>query len=156
MSQALDDALRFVPRSGQPAPLGRWYTLNLTIEALAAAGRFEEAGALHPVAEDMIERGFAMMKAATLPRTTAGIAAACAHEWSRAESHHQTAIHQADTWPHRVCQPIARYWYAEMLRARGAPGDDARALDLLVDALGAFEALGMPLYAQQAKQKLTV
>ena len=91
------------------------------------------------------------MKASALPRTTAGIAAACAREWPRAESHHQTAIHQADSWPHRVCQPIARYWYAEMLRARGAPGDDARALDLLAEALSAFESLGMPLYARMVR-----
>jgi tetratricopeptide (TPR) repeat protein len=153
-ADALNDAIRFAPRAGQPAPYGRWPTLNLTIEALATAGRFDDAGALHPVAEEMIDRGFALMKAMVLPRTTAGIAAACAREWSRAESHHQTAIHQADTWPHRVCQPIARYWYAEMLRARGASGDAARARDLLGQALSAFEALGMPLYAHAAVRKL--
>jgi tetratricopeptide (TPR) repeat protein len=155
-ADALNDALPFAPRAGQPAPYGRWPTLNLTIEALATAGRVDDAAALHPAAEDMIGRGFALMKASALPRTTAGIAAACAREWSRAESHHQTAIHQADTWPHRICQPIARYWYAEMLRARGSSGDAARARDLLAEALHAFESLGMPLYAQLAKRRLEV
>ena len=62
---------------------------------------------------------------------------------------------QADTWPHRVCQPIARYWYAEMLRARGALGDGRRARDLLSEALSGFELLGMPFYARQAHEKLT-
>ena len=64
------------------------------------------------------------------------------------------ALHQADTWPHRVCQPIARYWYAEMLRARDEPGDGTRSRQLLSDALGRFESLGMLLYASQAKEKL--
>jgi serine/threonine protein kinase/tetratricopeptide (TPR) repeat protein len=153
-SQALGDALRFVPIQGRPAPYGRWHTLNLTIEALAFAGRLDDAAALHPVAEDMIGRGYALMKASALPRTTAGIAAACAGHWSLAEAHHQTAIHQADTWPHRVCQPIARYWYADMLRARGAAGDTARAQDLLTDARNMAESVGMPLYARHASEKL--
>lgn len=156
MARALTDALRFVPRAGRPAPYGRWPTLNLVIETLAIAGRVDDAAALHPVAEDMIGRGFAVMKAAALPRTTAGIAAACAHNWPRAEEHHQTAIHQADTWPHRVCQPIARYWYADMLCARGEPGDVTCARDLLGDARSMAGSLGMPLYARQATQKLNV
>ena len=153
--EALKDALPFVPRAGHPAPYGRWPTLNLVIEALAIAGRVEDAAALHPVAEDMIGMGFAIMFGSeALPRTAAGIAAACARNWARAEEHHQTAIHQADTMPHRVCQPIARYWYAEMLRARGEPGDRSRAGALLGEALAMFESLSMPLYARQATEKL--
>ena len=124
------------------------------IEALAVAGLIEDAAALHPVAEEMIAAGWALFLAPTLPRTTAGIAAACARNWPRAEEHHQTAIRQADTLPHRVCQPIARYWYAEMLSMRGGPGDSERARDLLREALASFESLGMPLYARQAGEKL--
>ena len=103
----------------------------------------------------MIGLGFAFMSwSEALPRTTAGIAAACARNWARAEEHHQTAIHQADTMPHRVCQPIARYWYAEMLRARDEPGDRARSRALLGNALAMCESLGMPLYARQAGETL--
>jgi hypothetical protein len=155
VSQALKDALRSVPRAGHPAPHGRWYTLNMVIEALAVAGLVEDAVSLHSVAEDMIGAGYAMMIAAcALPRTTAGIAAACACQWSHAERHHQTAVHQADTMPHRVCQPIARYWYAEMLSARDEAGDTARAGALFNEALAMFESLGMPLYWRQTSERL--
>lgn len=154
LPQALSDALRFVPREGQPAPYGRWPTLSLVIEALAVAGRVDEVAALHLVAEEMIRRGFALTKAAALPRTTAGIAAACAHDWTSAEVHHQTAIQQADTWPHLVCRPIARYWYADMLRTRNDADDASRARSLLGEALKGFESLGMLLYARDANWKL--
>lgn len=126
LPRALKDALRFVPRAGHPAPYGRWPTLNLVIEALAIAGRVEDAAALHPAAEEMIGLGFALMFT-SLPRTTAGIASACARNWSRAEEHHQAAIHQADSTALRISQPIARYWYAEMLLARNLPSDSAQA-----------------------------
>ena len=66
----------------------------------------------------------------------------------------QIALHQADTWPNVVCQSIARYWYAEMLRARGQDGDTARARHLLKEALSGFESLGMPLYASQCQEEL--
>jgi serine/threonine protein kinase/tetratricopeptide (TPR) repeat protein len=155
VSQALKAALRFVPQAGHPAPWGRWQTLNMVIEALAHAGRIEDGAALHPVAEDMIRNGYALMWGAqTLPRTTAGIAAACARNWSRAEEHHQTAIHQADTMALRVCQPIARYWYAAMLLSRDEAADRERFRSLLCEAVGMFESLGMPLYGRQGIQKL--
>jgi hypothetical protein len=38
---------------------------------------------------------------------------------ARAEEHYRTAIHPADRPPYRPAQPVARYWYAEMLLARG-------------------------------------
>jgi hypothetical protein len=155
MSQALQNALRFVPRAGYPAPYGRWPTLNLVIEALATAGRVDDAAALHPVAEDMLGLGYQIMWAGqALPRTTAGIAAACARNWPRADEHHQTAIRQADTMALRVCQPIARYWYSDMLRDRGEADDHERARTLLHEALAMFESLGMPLYSRQTHERL--
>jgi tetratricopeptide (TPR) repeat protein len=153
VSQALADALPFVPRAGQPAPEGRWRTLVLVIEALALAGRFDDAATLYPVSEDLIEVGYAISEL-MLSRIPAGIAAACAHNWSRAEEHYRTAIHQADIWSYRVCQPIARFWYAEMLRMRDEQGDHSHARTLLNEALAMCESLGMPLYARQVKEKL--
>jgi hypothetical protein len=155
VSQALAHALRYVPRAGQPAPYGRWPTLNLVIEALATAGRTDEAAALHPAVEEMLGLGFAVMWAGqALPRTTAGIAASHARSWARAEEHHRIAVGQADTVELRVCQPIARYWYAEMLRARGGPGDRQRAVALLREVVSLCESLGMPLYARRAGKAL--
>ncbi|PWU04658.1 MAG: hypothetical protein C5B51_16385 [Terriglobia bacterium] len=155
VSQALEDALPFAPRAGHPAPYGRWPTLNLIIEALAIAGRNEEAAALYPVAEDMLALGYSIMWAgAALPRTTVGIAAALAGHWPRAEEHHQAAVRQADTLDLRVCQPISRYWYADMLLARDEAGDRARACGLLNEALVQCESLGTPLYFRLAGERL--
>ena len=157
VSQALKEALPFAPRAGHPAPYGRWPTLNLLIEALVLAGRTEDAAALYPVSEDMLALGFSIMWAgAALPQTTAGIAAACAQHWSRAEEHHQSAIRQADRLALKVCQPIARYWYADMLLVRGKAADRARARSLLNEVLAMCESLGAPLYARQAGEKLAV
>ncbi|MBV8903516.1 MAG: hypothetical protein JOZ22_07760, partial [Acidobacteriia bacterium] len=151
--EALDDALRYLPRPGHPAPGGRWPSVGLVVEGLAFAGRIANAAALHPVAEQMVANGWVLVWGdQPLARTVAGIAAACARNWRRAEEHHQLAIQQADTLPHRISQPIARYWYAEMLRMRGEPGDQTRARELLGEALAMFESLGMPLYAKQARE----
>jgi hypothetical protein len=95
----------------------------------------------------MASTGMALAFTSTLPLTAAGIAAACAGEWERADQHHRAAIHLADNMPHRVAQAIARYWYADTLRARG---DAAEARTLLGEALGIFEKLEMPLYARRA------
>ena len=154
MDEALKRASPFLPLPGAQAPYGRWPTLNLMIEALAFAGRTADAGTLHAAAEHMLDRGFRLMKVAPLPRTTAGIAAGCAGQWTRAEEHHRAAVHQAETWPRGMCPPIARYWYGEMLRKRGAAGDAVRALDLLREAHVQFERLNMPLYARRTRDSL--
>jgi hypothetical protein len=64
------------------------------------------------------------------------------------------AIHQADTAPCRVPQPVARYWYAEMLLGRGATGDVSAARALLAEALAMFESLGMPGHSRRASERL--
>jgi len=115
-SEALKDALRFIPQHGHVSSLGACVALPVMVEAFAFAGQTEGAAALHPALEEVIAAGFVLAWSSLLTRTGAGMAAACARNWSRAEEHHRTAIHQADSMPHRVCQPIARYWYAEMLR----------------------------------------
>jgi hypothetical protein len=55
-----------------------------------------------------------------------------------------------------VAQPIARYWYAEMLLARGAAGDGAIARALLSEALVMFESLGMPGYSCRTSETLAL
>jgi hypothetical protein len=87
-------------------------------------------------------------------RTAAGIAAACAGDWPAAERHHLTAIHQTDTAPYRVSQPMAREWYALMLLDRNASGDAAKARGLLGEALAMYESMGMPFHANRTRAKL--
>jgi hypothetical protein len=87
-------------------------------------------------------------------RTTAGIAAACAGDWSAAEQHHLTAIHQTDTVPYRVSQPTAREWYATMLLDRNGPGAAAKARLLLSEALAMYESMEMAFHANRTSGKL--
>ena len=145
---ALREAMRHLPAPGRRAPTGAWQSLVLVIEGLAAIGRCDEAAALHPVAEDLAQTGILLSFSSTLPRTATGIAAACAGNSTRAEEHHRAAIEFADSISHCVLQATARYWYAVMLRDRGDSQTAVR--DLLAEAAARFDALGMPLYAQQA------
>jgi hypothetical protein len=124
------------------------------VEGLVWLGRQEEAAALQPHAEHVVANGPWCVYGQHLFRTSAGIAAACGHNWSRAEEHHQAAIRQADTAPYRVAQPIARYWYAEMLLRRGVAGDASSARELLTEALAIFESVGMPGYSRRASERL--
>ena len=125
------------------------------IEGLALLGRLEEAGAMESHAEHVVANGPLCVYSQHLFRTSAGIAAACARNWTRAEEHHRTAIHQADSAQYRVAQPIARSWYAEMLLARDFPGDRERARGLLTEALHLYESLGMPWHSRRAATRLT-
>jgi hypothetical protein len=153
--QALQAALPFAPQAGHPAPFGRWPTLNVLVEAVATAGRLDATAALLPAAEDMLTHGFVVFWAGhALPLATAGIAAACARQWLRAEQHHRAAIHLADTLPVQVCQPIARYWYAEMLCGRREAGDLEHASVQLQAARGMFDSLAMPFGSRLTERRL--
>jgi hypothetical protein len=87
-------------------------------------------------------------------RTAAGIAAACAGDWSRAEAHHRASIARMEAVPYVTAQPIARYWYADMLAERGSPGDSEAAKALLQASITASDAIGLVLYARLAQQRL--
>jgi hypothetical protein len=128
--------------------------LAFVVEGLAWLGRHDEAAALQPHAEHVVRNGPLCTYGQHLFRTSAGIAAGCAQDWAGAEEHHRMAIHQADTSPYRVAQPIARYWHAEMLLGRGAAADASRARGLLAEALAMFESLGMPGYSRRASERL--
>jgi tetratricopeptide (TPR) repeat protein len=147
---SLQAALGDLPSAGHSGPLGSWQSLVLVIEGLATIGHMDEAGALHPVAEDLAVSGIELAFTLTLPRTAAGIAAAGAGNWARAEEHHRAAIHLADSIPHRVAQATARYWYAEMLRARGDSIADSH--ELMNQAAAMFDAMHMPVYAGHTRR----
>jgi hypothetical protein len=114
-------------------------------EALA-----QECAALLPAVGEFLGAGveYAWLRST---RTAAGIAAACAGEWSRAEEHHRAAIHHADTAPARIFQPVSREWYAAMLSARG---DMDRAHSMLAEAQTLYETIGMPGYARRVSERL--
>ncbi len=143
-----------LPRIDQPNPEGAWLALERSVIGLAWLGKKEEAAALRPLTEELLLTGVWAMHGLSPFRTAAGIAAACAGDWSAAEQHHLTAIHQTDTAPYRVSQPTAREWYATMLLDRNAPGDAAKARGLLDEALTMYESMGMPFHAGRTGAKL--
>jgi hypothetical protein len=82
-----------------------------------------------------------------LIQTRAGIAAAAARRWERAEHHYQAALQVAEALPSRIEQADLRRLYARMLLERDQPGDRERAQTLLSKARDAYRAIGMPRYA---------
>jgi hypothetical protein len=143
-----------LPRAGQLNSVGAWTALERSVVGLAWMGRKEEVATLRPLTEELVGTGVWVSRAMLPYRTTAGIAAACAGDWSAAEEHHLTAIHQADTAPYRPAQPMVREWYALMLLDRNGPGDAAKARDLLSEALAMYESLEMPFHANRTSAKL--
>ena len=107
-----------------------------------------------PIAEYVVADGPVCVWSQRLLRTSAGIAAAAARHWDRAEEHFRMAIHQSDSAPFRHAQPIARQRYAEMLLARDMPGDRERACELLEEALQMCHAVGLPWHAQRIENRI--
>lgn len=140
-----------MPILGRPNPFGAWVAMLCAVEGLAALDRFEDAAALRETTEEFLRHGAKFVLWCHSTRTAAGIAAACAQDWTGAEEHHQAAIHDADTAPVRILQPITRAWYAEMLAMQG---DVARARVMLGEALSLYESIGMPGYARRASERL--
>ena len=152
---ALESVRPYLPVPGSALSVGSCGSIALVLEGLAVSGRLEEAASLQSACEYAVENGPFCLYSQHLLRTSAGIAAAAARNWARAEEHFLRAIKQADSAPYRTAQPIARFRYSEMLQARGMPGDRPRAGQLLTEALGLFESVGMPWYAQRAAERIS-
>jgi tetratricopeptide (TPR) repeat protein len=134
-----------LPQVGVPNPLGAWGNLSHVVLALALLGRCDEVARLEPLAEAQVAAGLVWPMWMSLGRTVAGVASGCAGHWDAAEAHFQAAIALADEAPHRHAQPDARYWHADMLIHRGAPGDRERARPLLDEAAAQANAIGLVL-----------
>ncbi len=142
------------PLIEQPNHIGAWVALERSVIGLAWLGQKEAVAALRPVSEELVLTGIWAFSYLSPFRTAAGIAAACAGDWSAAEQHHLTAIHQTDTAPYRVSQPTAREWYATMLLDRNGAGDSAKASVLLSEALAMYETMGMAFNANRTSGRL--
>ncbi|MDQ2773643.1 MAG: AAA family ATPase [Acidobacteriota bacterium] len=154
-SAALTKARFHLPVPRRPLSLGTCGCLAFLLEGLAILGRFEEAAALEAHAEYVVANGPLCVYSQHLFRTSAGIACAAATHWTRAEEHHQAAIHQADSSPYRVAQPGTRFWYAEMLLARNLPGDRERASGLLREALHLSVSMTMRWQAERTAKRIS-
>ena len=85
----------------------------------------------------------------------AGIAAACAGDWDRAENWHRESLQRVDATPALTIQIMARYWYADMLVERLRADDLEQARDLLLTVAIQSEKIGLALYARLAREKLS-
>jgi tetratricopeptide (TPR) repeat protein/predicted Ser/Thr protein kinase len=142
-----------LPNPGRPNRMGAWVSLPLVIEGLAWLGRREEVAGLGPRAEALVEtaiycRGF------SLSRIYAGITAAAARDWARAEEHFAVATKQAAGIPSPCAEPQARAWHAEMLLDRNGAGDRDQARALLQEAATMHAALGMPGFERRERERL--
>jgi hypothetical protein len=151
--RACDEAMQLLPRPGTSRSLGAWNAVLSVTEALCLAGRRQEAAGLQGEAEKIA--GEWESTAFGFPvRTAAGIAAACARNWDRAEAHHRDAIARMEAAPYVTAQSIGRYWYADMLAERRHAGDIHAARSLLRETIAAGESIGLALYARLARRKL--
>jgi hypothetical protein len=144
-----------LPVEGRILTIGSTSCLSFVIEGLALVRRMEEAAALQSEAEWVVATGPLYLYSRHLFRTSAGIAAACARNWTRAEEHHHAAIRIADSTRCRVAQPVVRDWYADMLSSRDTAGDRERAREFLSQALSLYDEMGMVWHARRAANRLS-
>jgi tetratricopeptide (TPR) repeat protein len=71
--------------------------------------------------------------------------AATAQRWDEAEAHFEQALAACERLGARAMGARTRWWYAEMLRARGRPEDARRAAELAALALEEAGAMGLAL-----------
>jgi len=130
-------------RKGGTATAGFWVSLVMTVEGLARLGLRDDILDLAPWVEELSSSELVMPGGWVAPAAVAaGIASRYAEAWDQAEAHFRRAIHLMDTAPYEHQRGQAREWYAEMLLARGGPGDRDRARALLAEAQAIYTALG--------------
>jgi class 3 adenylate cyclase/tetratricopeptide (TPR) repeat protein len=138
------------PQPGRPASLGAWNALFGLTEALALAGRADEAAALGPRIEEALGLGEEWLTFdCRLTSTRAGIAAAAGGRLDAAERHFEraarlaegNAIERADVLRH----------HGAMLVRTGRAADLEGGRGMLRRAAQAYRAMGMPRHAAIAE-----
>jgi hypothetical protein len=129
--------------------------LALVIEGLVILGDRSQAGRLYPLVRELVGTGaVALWPISRFTQTIAGIAAAAACQWEAAEDHFQTALQQAESFPHRLEQAEIRRFQAMMLLDRAAQGDREKAQTLLGEALQNYARIGMPRHIEMTRALL--
>jgi len=145
----LHEKCAWLVHGGRPNKIGSWCLLALLIEGLVMLDEQSQAGQLYPLARELVETGaVALWPIFRFTHTVLGMAASAAHQWQAAEGHFQTAMQQAEAFPHRLEQAEIRRFHAMMLLDRAAAGDREKARRLLVEAREAYTRIGMRLHSQ--------
>jgi tetratricopeptide (TPR) repeat protein len=145
-------------RSKLPSPdrvnsHGSWVRLFGLVEALYLCGFSDDAAALSPLVEKVLEHGPDWVTFdGRLVLTSAGMAAAAGGGWEQAERHFAEAELHAKRMNNRLEQTELRRLRARMLLDRDGPDDRALAAELLQEALVDYRKFGMPSYAAEAEQ----
>ena len=150
------DVEPWLPAIGKRNILGAWLALDAAVPGLMLADDVVRCGALYPSCVGNLGSGVVgtWSIGPGNPQTVAGIAAHAAGLRERARDHFETAIRQADTLPHRLLQPTARYWYGRLLVDDPHPEERARGRALIEAAATDFRSLEMVTYANLAEQFL--
>jgi hypothetical protein len=99
---------------------------------------------LYPLAHELVATGaLALWPIIRFTHTIAGIGASAAHQGDACKEHFQTALRQAETFPHRLEPAEIRRFHAMMLMDRAVPGDREGARRLLRQARETYEQIGM-------------
>ena len=133
--------------------VGSWNCMLGFVEAFYVCGLYDQAAALSPLVERVLEIGKRWITFdGRLVETRAGLAAAAARQWDEAERHFTIARKVAEQMTNRLELADLNRLHARMLLERGGTGDDARAAEMLEGALAAYRDFGMPAYAAEAER----
>jgi tetratricopeptide (TPR) repeat protein len=147
-------------RSKLPSPdrvnsHGAWSRLLGLVEALYLCGFADDAAALSPLVDKVLEHGPDWLTFdGRLVRTRAGVAATAGRQWEAAERHFAEAELHARRMNNRLEETELRRLRARMLLDRDGPGDRALAAELLRAALIDYRKFGMPSYAAETERML--
>jgi class 3 adenylate cyclase/tetratricopeptide (TPR) repeat protein len=133
--------------------MGSWSCLLNFVEAFYLCGLNEEAAALSPLLEGILEFDKRWISYdGRLGGTRAALAAAAARRWEEAEHYFAIAREVAAQMSNRLELTDLDRLHARMLLDRGGTGNDARAAEMLERALAAYRDFGMPAYAAEAER----
>ena len=142
-----------LPRLDRVNGIGSWSCLLNFVEAFYLCGLNEEAAALSPLVDGVLELDKRWISFdGRLAVTRAGLVAAAARRWDEAERHFGVAREIARQMRNRLELADLDRLEAGMLLDRGGEADHDRAAEMLQEALSAYRAFGMPSYAAEAER----
>jgi tetratricopeptide (TPR) repeat protein len=128
--------------------------VTLLAEVCGALGDAARAEQLYTLLRPYAGRNVVVGRAATCNGSACrllGILAATMGRWEQAEGHFADATLMHDRMGSRPWQARTHVAWAEMLLLRGGEGHEARARDLLADAVHEADALGMTVLGERAR-----
>jgi tetratricopeptide (TPR) repeat protein len=142
-----------LPRLERVNGIGSWSCLLNFVEAFYLCGLHEEAVALSPHVERVLELDKRWISFdGRLAETRAGLVAAAARRWEEAERHFALAREIAKQMRNRLEVVDLDRLEAGMLLYRGVSSDYIRAAQMLEEAALAYREFGMPAYAAEAER----